>query len=86
VDPADLTLQELVWMVEGRTQEDWNHTASVLAMVANVNRDPKKGRPLRPGDFHPHVKPTASEPPPPQAPVSLLKSVFVDNTPTQKLS
>ena len=68
-------------MVEGRTQEDWNHTASVLAMVANVNRDPKKGRPLNPADFHPMRETKASAPPPPKAPVSLLKTIFVENRP-----
>lgn len=72
-----MTLRELVWMAEGRTQENWNHTASVLAMLANVNRDPKKGRPLRPADFHPLMTP-ASDPPPLKAPVSLLKTIFVD--------
>lgn len=65
-------------MAEGRTQENWNHTSAVLAMVANVNRDPKKGRALRPADFHP-LATAHPEPPPPKAPVSLLKRIFVDS-------
>jgi len=28
--------------------------ASLMALVANVNRDPKKHRPFRPSDFDPH--------------------------------
>ena len=42
-------------MAEGRSVALWNHTSSVLAMVANVYRDPKK-RAMKPADFHPHVK------------------------------
>lgn len=33
---------------------DWNHTASLLAIIAEANRDPKKrSRPYRPEEFHP---------------------------------
>ena len=32
----------------------WRHTSAVMALIANVNRDPKKGRPLAPADFDPH--------------------------------
>ena len=42
-------------MAEGRSREAWNHTAAVLAMLANCNRDPKKGKALGPADFHPYA-------------------------------
>jgi len=42
-------------MAEGRCREHWNHTASILAMLANVNRDPKKLRAFKPDDFNPYV-------------------------------
>jgi len=42
-------------MTHGRLREAWNHTAAVLAMIANVNRDPKKGRVLKPDDFNPYA-------------------------------
>jgi len=32
----------------------WRHTSSVLAMIANVNRDPKKSNAFEPADFDPH--------------------------------
>lgn len=32
----------------------WNHTAQLLAMTANVHRDPKKTPVFSPQDFHPH--------------------------------
>lgn len=41
-------------MAEGRSREAWNHTAAVLAMLANCHRDPKKSRAFEPEDFHPH--------------------------------
>lgn len=43
-------------MAEARQSAAWDHTAAILAMVANVNRDPRKSRPLRPADFHPYGK------------------------------
>lgn len=28
----------------------------MLALIANVNRDPKKTKPFKPSDFHPHFR------------------------------
>jgi hypothetical protein len=68
-------------MVESRQSTDWNHTASILAMIAAVNRDPKKGRMPRPSDFHPFLKKHGK----PAEPVirkgqgfGILRQVFVD--------
>jgi len=47
-------LAELVEMAEARLDDEWNHTSAVLAMLANIHRDPKKHRPFRPEDFHPY--------------------------------
>ncbi len=41
-------------MAEGRSAFAWNHTSSVLALIANVNRDPKKTRAFTPAHFNPH--------------------------------
>ena len=54
VDPGPLTLRELLWMAEGRDRARWRHTSAVMALIANVNRDPKKGRLFEPSDFDPH--------------------------------
>jgi hypothetical protein len=43
-------------MAEARTREAWNHTSATLAMLANVNRDPKKSRPYKPADFNPYAE------------------------------
>jgi len=39
---------------EARGRAAWAHTASLLAMLANVNRDPKRTRPFQPADFDPY--------------------------------
>ncbi len=41
-------------MSESRSRDAWRHTAAVLALIANVNRDPRKNRRFKPEDFNPH--------------------------------
>ena len=80
-----MTLRELLQMVHARQEDQWNHTAAVMALVANVNRDPKKGRASKPADFHPirHRKSEfqSAQAAPIKADISVLKTVFVDNAP-----
>lgn len=45
-------------MAEGRSRAMWGHTASVLTLLANVNRDPKKTRPYKVEDFMPRIGPS----------------------------
>ena len=72
-------------MAEARQQDNWNYAASVMALLANLNRDPKKGRALRPQDFHPlhHNNRTTRQTnePPLKVDLAVLKTVFVDNRP-----
>ncbi len=42
-------------MAEARGRESWAHTSAILALIANVNRDPKKTRAFRPSDFDPYL-------------------------------
>ena len=49
-------MRQLLWMAEGLGRERWAHTSALMALVANVNRDPKKGRALRPSDFDPYAR------------------------------
>ena len=65
-------------MAEARSRAAWAHTSSLLAMLANVNRDPKRSRTFRPDDFDPHARKDR-----PPAVVKgknfdILKTVFVD--------
>jgi hypothetical protein len=66
-------------MAEECIRERWNHTSSLLAMLANANRDPKKGRALRPADFHPMQQAAVAKAPVLKGDLGMLKSVFVDN-------
>jgi len=54
-------LRQLLWMAEGLGRERWSHTAAVMALIANVNRDPKKGRAFRPSDFDPFSRKTRTD-------------------------
>ena len=74
-------------MSEAASRQQWNHTASVMALLANLHRDSKRRRPFAPADFHPHTeRPVAL----PLTELSLLKAVFVDRqsitTPPRKSS
>lgn len=42
-------------MAEARGRDNWAHTSAILALIANVNRDTKKTRALRPRDFDPYA-------------------------------
>ena len=73
-------------MAEARSRAAWAHTSSVLAMLANVNRDPKRTRAFRPEDFDPHSrkdKPVVMK----GRSIDILRIVFVDPAPpTQRAS
>ncbi len=64
-------------MAEGRSREAWNHTAAVMAILANVHRDPKKHGPYGADDFHPY-RTRGREAVPKTKDLSILKAVFVD--------
>jgi hypothetical protein len=68
-------------MADAKRMEDWNHTASLLAILANAHRDPKKTRPAKPAEFHPYMKRTTPTAASPKADITVLKAVFVDRFP-----
>ncbi len=71
-----MTLRELVAMAEGRVRESWDHTSVVLALVANVHRDPRRrSDPFMPAEFHPYERPRAAEPL--KVDITVLRDVFV---------
>jgi hypothetical protein len=43
-------------MYEGRAEDLWNHTSHILALIANVNRDPKKSSAVKPEDLNPYAR------------------------------
>lgn len=65
-------------MAEARSRAAWAHTSSLLAMLANVNRDPKRSRTFRPDDFDPHARKDRSAAVVKGKNFDILKLVFVD--------
>jgi len=63
-------------MAEARTRQEWSRTSSLLALIANVNRDPKKTRPFKPGDFNPLQERTQ---PAVKVGIEVLKQVFINS-------
>lgn len=51
--PAEFTMAELVVMAEGKRRETWEHTSTVLALIANVN---SRDRRFKPSDFNPYYR------------------------------
>jgi hypothetical protein len=52
-------------MAQARSKDAWSRTSATLAMLANVNRDPKKCKqPFKPSDFDPWTAPIAKPPKP----------------------
>ena len=43
-------------MAEAKARDEWARASSILAMIANAHRDPKKTRAYRPSDFSPFEK------------------------------
>jgi hypothetical protein len=70
-------------MADAASRDRWNHTASLLALITNCHRDPKKARPARPQDFHPYARSSRGrrDEHKPRVGVDLLKQVFVDRRP-----
>ena len=54
VDPGGLTLRELLWMSEGAGRDAWSRASNLMALLANINRDPKKSKVFKPTDFNPY--------------------------------
>ena len=85
IDPGPLTLRELLLMAEARSEHNWAHTSALLALIANVNRDPKKSKAYKPADFNPfseRVRQAARV----KTDIRILKQVFVDNPHSEKQS
>lgn len=43
-------------MVEGRGKFEWNQTSALMALAANIVRDPRKGKTYSASDFNPFAK------------------------------
>jgi hypothetical protein len=43
-------------MAEAKSKDNWNHTSAILALIINVNRNPKKQRAVKPRELNPHER------------------------------
>lgn len=43
-------------MAEGRGRAEWARMSSLMALIANCHRDPRKSRPASPADFDPTTR------------------------------
>jgi len=62
-------------MAEARRKHDWSMTSSMMALIANAHRDPKKHGPFKPTDFDPTSRFNAQ---PIKTGVGVLRDVFID--------
>ena len=73
-------------MAQARQEDHWNHTAALMALLANVNRDPKRGRAFKPADFHPALsqRQARTRPPAPlNGEIGMLKIFVTPHTNTE---
>ena len=61
-------------LLDGRQRHDWSIAATVMSVLANIHRDPKRSRLMKPSDFDPFAKRQRPIP----VGVSVLKDVFID--------
>lgn len=64
-------------MTEGRCKVQWDHTAALLWLLIEVNRDPKKKGPEL-TDLHPYRKGERKPVPKDKIPVGSLKGLFTE--------
>lgn len=63
-------------MSEARCRQQWQHTSALMALLVNINSDPKKTTPAKPSDFNPYEQSRASEKPTRRMSVKGLKGMF----------
>ncbi len=62
-------------MADGAMRERWSHTSSLMALFANLHRDPRKGKRFTPQDFDPFSR-GQRKPPAIPADITVLRDVF----------
>jgi hypothetical protein len=60
-------------MAWGRSNEQWNHTSSLMALIATIHSDPEAGTPPTAATYHPYLEEPTDELP--RATPELLKSL-----------
>ena len=65
-------------MAESRERTEWGRLSSLMALVANAHRDPKRSSTVRPERFNPyaHSSGELTRRNRPKAPLTVLRDVF----------
>ena len=53
IDPRPFSFWAFAGMGKGRERDEWGRTASLMALMFNCHRDPKKTRPATPAGYMP---------------------------------
>ena len=72
IDPAPYSLRRLVAMVEKKQRVEWDRTASLMTLIANVNRG-ARSKAFGIHDFHPYIER-------PKASVDILRQFLPDKS------
>ncbi len=59
-------------MAWGRSNERWNHTASLMWLLASIHSDPDSGRKPQLGHYHPYMP----QPQLPEMPAGMLEGIL----------
>jgi len=49
-------------MAGARLRDSWARDSLIMTLIANANRDPRKGRPFKPADFNPFFERAKKQP------------------------
>ena len=65
-------------MADAKRRDDWQHTSTMLALLANIHRNPKKKpQPFSPAEFNPLAE-ERKKLVKAKAGIRILKTLFVD--------
>ncbi len=64
-------------MAWGRSNERWNHTASLMWLLASIHADPNSGRKPQLGHYHPYLP----QPQLPELPPGMLAGILKSAAP-----
>ena len=81
VEPWQFTMRELQWMADARLEHEWNLSAAIQALLAEVNRDRKtRSKPFTVHDFHPlHARRRQQQN---TIPMGELRTLFTEGKPS----
>lgn len=60
-------------MADSRGKFEWGQTSCLMALIANMFRDPKKGKLVKPADFNPYL---TKNQPIVKAPLTVLRDLW----------